>query len=206
MSKEYIKYLNKLKINKIIILTIKLLIIILFTILWEYTSKKGIINSFIFSSPSLIINTFIKLLNNNLFFHIYITLKEILIAFLITNILSFLIAIIMYKNESLAKILDPYLVMLNSLPKVSLGPILIIWMGANNKSIISMGIFISIIISIESLYNSFINTDKIKIKLLKSFNASKKDIIFKLIIPSNKSNIINILKINMSMCIIGLMV
>jgi NitT/TauT family transport system permease protein len=206
MSKEYIKYLNKLKINKIIILTIKLLIIILFTILWEYTSKKGIINSFIFSSPSLIINTFIKLLNNNLFFHIYITLKEILIAFLITNILSFLIAIIMYKNELLAKILDPYLVMLNSLPKVSLGPILIIWMGANNKSIISMGIFISIIISIESLYNSFINTDKIKIKLLKSFNASKKDIIFKLIIPSNKSNIINILKINMSMCIIGLMV
>ena len=203
MHKEYTQYLKNVKKKNLYINITKFMILLLFILLWEFLSKKGIIDSFIFSSPSQIIKTLFNLINNNLFLHIRVTLKEIIISFMITNIISFILAIIMYENDFIAKVIDPYLVMLNSMPKVSLGPILIIWIGANTKSIITMGILISVIISVQSLYNSFKNTDNIKIKLLKSFNASNKDIIFKLIIPSNKSNIINILKINMSMCIIG---
>ena len=95
---------------------------------------------------------------------------------------------------------------LNSLPKVALGPIIIIWIGANQNGIITMAILISIIVSIQTIYNGFINTDKLKIKLLKTFNATKKDILFNVVIPSNKSTIINTLKINISMCLIGSMV
>ena len=202
-SKEYKYYLKKKKIYNFAVNTTKILILSFIILTWEILSKKEIINSFIFSSPSLIIKTLSNLTNNNLFLHISVTLKEIIISFLITNIISFLIAIIMYRNDFIAKVIEPYLIMLNSMPKVSLGPILIIWIGANTKSIIAMGVLISIIISVQSLYSCFKSTDNIKIKLLKSFNATKKDIIFKLIIPLNKDNIINILKINMSMCIIG---
>ncbi len=203
MSKEYNNYLKLKKRKELLLFLTKLFITVFFIIIWELLSRKNIINSFIFSRPSLVIKTLFSLISNNLIYHILITIKEIIISFLLTNIISFITSIIMYENEFIAKVLEPYLVMFNSLPKVSLGPILIIWIGANTKSIITMGILISIIISIQSLYISFINTDITKIKLLKSFNASKKDIILKLIIPSNKSNIINILKINMSMCIIG---
>ena len=93
--------------------------------------------------------------------------------------------------------------MLNSLPKVSLGPIIIICLGANTKSIIVMSILISLIVSIQTILTGFQNTDKLKIKLLHTFKASKKDILLKLVLPSNKNVIISSFKINISMCLIG---
>ena len=122
---------------------------------------------------------------------------------MITTFLSIIISIILYESDFLSKVIDPYLTILNSLPKVALGPIIIIWIGANQNGIITMAILISIIVSIQTIYNGFINTDKLKIKLLKTFNATKKDILFNVVIPSNKSTIINTLKINISMCLIG---
>ena len=93
--------------------------------------------------------------------------------------------------------------MLNSLPKVALGPIIIIWVGANLKSIIVMALLINLIISIITIYNGFIQTDKNKIKLLESFNANKLDIIKKLVIPNSLVTIISSLKLNISMSLIG---
>ena len=89
------------------------------------------------------------------------------------------------------------------MPKVALGPIIIIWLGANTKSIIVMAILISIIVSIQNIYIGFSHTNKNRIKLLKTFNASKKDILFNLVIRENKHVILNTLKINISMCLIG---
>lgn len=204
MSNEHKKYINKIKKNNLIIKITQITILLSFLILWEFTSSKEIINSFITSSPSNILKTIISLYQqNNLFIHIYITIKEVLIAFSITSILSIIIAILLYSFKSLSKIVDPYLTILNSLPKVALGPIIIIWLGANTKSIITMAILISLIVSIQTIHNGFENTDKNKIKLLQTFNASKLDILLKLIIPSNKKTILNSLKINISMCLIG---
>ena len=202
----YNDYLKKIKQNKRIILISQLLLALLIIFLWQYLSDKNIINSFITSSPKNIINTIINLYKqNNLFIHIWITIKETLIAFTITSIMSIIIAILFYYNKMIYKIIEPFLILLNSLPKVALGPIIIIWLGANTKSIIAISILISIIISIQTIYNGFENTDKIKIKLLNSFNASKKDILFNLVLPSNKNTILNTLKINISMCLIGVM-
>lgn len=203
-SLKQIKYVKKIKRNKVLILITQILVSFLFLIIWELLSKYKIINPFIFSSPTKIIKTIINLFkNNNLIYHIWVTSYETLIAFLITTFLSLIISIILYRSEFLSKVFDPYLTMLNSLPKVALGPIIIIWVGANVKSIILMSIFISIIVSIQTIYNGFINTDKNKIKLLKTFGSTNKDILFKVVIPSNYSVIINTLKINISMCLIG---
>lgn len=204
MSTEYKIYVQKIKKNKFLIYFTQIFIFILFIFLWQYLSDKNYINSFISSSPVRIVKTIKDLyINSNLFYHIFITLKECLIAFILTTTLSLLIAIIMYRFNFVAKVIEPYLIILNSLPKVALGPIIIIWAGANQKSIIIMAILISIIVSIQDLYNSFMLTDKLKIKLLKTFNATNFDILLYLVIPSNKQNIFNTLKINLSMCLIG---
>ncbi len=206
MSKEQKKYLNKIKITNFLVLFTQIFIIVLFIILWQFLSDNNYINSFITSSPSRIITTIKNLyINNNLFVHIFITLKECIISFVLTTIISFLIAIIMYHNKFISRVIEPYLIALNSLPKVALGPIIIIWIGANIKGIITMAILISLIVSIQSLYNGFISTDPLKIKLLKTFNASKKDILFNVVIPYNKETIYSTLKINLSMCLIGLL-
>lgn len=207
MSNEHKKYLRKLKLNKLLISITQISIFIFFIIIWQFLASHNYINSFITSSPSKILSTISKLyIENNLFIHIWITIKETIISFMITTFLSIIISIILYESDFLSKVIDPYLTILNSLPKVALGPIIIIWIGANQNGIITMAILISIIVSIQTIYNGFINTDKLKIKLLKTFNATKKDILFNVVIPSNKSTIINTLKINISMCLIGIMV
>lgn len=204
MSNEHKKYLRKLKLNKLLISITQISIFIFFIIIWQFLASHNYINSFITSSPSKILSTISKLyVEHNLFIHIWITIKETIISFIITTLLSIIISIILYESVFLSKVIDPYLTILNSLPKVALGPIIIIWIGANQNGIITMAILISIIVSIQTIYNGFVNTDKLKIKLLKTFNATKKDILFNVVIPSNKSTIINTLKINISMCLIG---
>ena len=139
----YQEYLKKIRIKKYSIIFIQIILFIFIVFLWEYLSNKNYINSFITSSPSNIIKTIINLYKQkNLFNHIYTTIIEILISFSITSILSLLISIILYNHNFIYKIFEPYLIMFNSLPKVALGPIIIIWIGINQKSIIVISILI----------------------------------------------------------------
>ena len=197
---------RKILKEKILVLSLQITLILSFLVTWEIMSRKGIISSFLFSSPTRILKTIYDLyLNGLLWTHIWATIYEIIISFSIGIMLGFIIAIILYEIPLLERVCAPFLTMINSLPKVALGPIIIIWIGANQNGIITMAILISIIVSIQTIYNGFVNTDKLKIKLLKTFNATKKDILFNVVIPSNKSTIINTLKINISMCLIGLL-
>lgn len=204
MSKEHQNYLKKLKLEKAIIISSQISILIIFIILWEILSQKNIINPFIFSSPSKILTTIKNLfISYNLINHIKTTLLETLIAFTLGISLSFIIAIILYEFKILNKIIDPYLTMLNSLPKVALGPLIIIICGANTKSIIVMALLINLIVGIMNIYNGFNNIDPDLIKLFKTFKATKIDTLFKLTIPASYKTIISSLKLNISMTLIG---
>ena len=201
---EHKKYLKKMRLNKFFIHICQLSIILVFVFLWEYLSNKGIINSFIYSSPSKALKTIYGLyLDGNLFNHIWVTVYETCISFMLATFIGTFIAIILWYSEFLFKVLDPYLTVINSLPKVALGPIIIIIVGANINSIIIMALLISLIVTISNVYNGFVGTDKNKIKLLKSFKASKWQILRYLVIPSNYLVIVNSLKINVSMSLIG---
>ena len=135
-SKEHKEYIKKIKINKILIFLVQITIIIGLTIIWQFLADKQIINTFITSSPKEVIKTIINLYNqNNIFNHIYITIYETFISFIIGTIIGTLIAIILWWNKFIAKVMDPYLTILNSLPKVALGPIIIIWAGASINGI-----------------------------------------------------------------------
>ncbi len=203
-SNEHKRYLKKLKLNKILIITIQILIITSLIIIWEILAKKNIINTFLSSSPSIIFKTIIDLFkNNNLISHINITFLEVIVSFLLSTLIGILIATIMWWNKTLSKIIDPYLTVLNSLPKVSLGPLIIIWSGANIKSIILMAILISVFTTIINMYTSFIETDQNKIILLKSFKATKFQIFKLVVFRSNIKNLISTLKINISLSLIG---
>ena len=200
----YHDYIKNIKKTNYIIHISQILIVIVFIFLWQFLSDNNIINSFITSSPKKVIETLISLHSqNNLYKHIIITIKEVLISFIITSSLSLLIAIVLYNHKKLYRIIEPFLMIFNSLPKVALGPIIIIWLGANNKSIITIAVLISIIISIQNILTGFNNTDTLRIKLLESFHANKKDILFNLVLRENKYVIMSTLKINISMCLIG---
>lgn len=204
MSKEQLAYLKKIKKDNLSVKLVQLLLVASLLISWELLTKYNILNSFIWSSPSRIINTIIELiLAHNFFNHIGITLLEVLISFSLGIILAFFIALLLYQFKFLAKVLDPFLTMLNSLPKVALGPLIIIIVGANMKSIILMALLINMIVSIISIYNGFINTDEYKLRLLKSLGATKSDILKNLVIPGSYQTIVTSLKLNLGLTLIG---
>ncbi len=203
-NEEHKKYLKKEKKFKFFVHLTQVLIILLLFIIWQILADKKIINSFLYSNPLLILRTIINLITQGtLFSHISITLFEVIISFLIAITIGLSIATILWWNKFLSKVFEPFLTVLNSLPKVALGPLIIIWAGASIHSIIIMSLMISIFITIINLYQSFITTNQNYIILLKSFKAKKKDIFLKVILPSNKENIISALKINLSMNFIG---
>jgi len=204
MSVEQKKYLKKLKLDKLKITLFQIIIVLCFFILWELFVNKGIISSFVYSSPSRIIKTIFELIsNNNFFIHIYTTIKEVIIAFFLGISLGFIIAIILYEFKMLAKITDPFLTMLNSLPKVALGPLIIIIFGANTKSIIIMALLINLIVSVITIYNGFQNTDEYRLKLFKSFQASRLQTLLLLVIPSSYQTIIASFKLCIAQTLIG---
>ena len=204
-SDEHKLFLNKIKKNKILINTFRIFIVLLFISIWELLSSYKIINTFLFSSPSNVLKTFISMVvDKSIFVHIGVTLYELIISFLFSTVVALIISIIFWSNETIYKIIDPYITIINSLPKVALGPLIIIWCGASTNSIIFMSLLISLFVSIISIYNGFNSVNKNYIILLKSFGASKIQIFTKVIFPNNIFNIISSLKINISMNLIGI--
>ena len=195
---------KKLRNDKIFIITMQVLILLAFIGLWELLATYGIIDPFFFSSPSRIFRTFITLFSSGtLWGHIGITLYETVIGFIIATLLGSLIAILLWWNEKIRHILEPYIIILNSLPKVALGPIIILWVGSGATAIITMCVLICIVITTISMMNAFLSCDSDKILLMKSMHANKFQIFWKLILPNAIPNFMAVLKINVGMSWVG---
>lgn len=203
ISQDRKKYLRKIKINKIKILAVQIAILIIFIALWEILANTGKIDSFITSQPSRIFRTFLDLSSNNLLEHLRITCIETLVGFLLGTVLGALIAIILWWSPFISKVSEPFLVVLNALPKIALGPVIIIWVGAGMQSIIVMALAISLIVTILDILNGLLLTDKEKIKMAETFNANKFQILTKIVIPANIPTLFNTLKVNIGLSLVG---
>lgn len=178
-------------------------ILLAFILVWEFLANIKVIDSFIASQPSRILDTFINLFSNDLIKHLGVTLYETLVGFIAGTMFGICIAIILWLSKFLSKVFEPFLVVLNSLPKVALGPIIIIWVGSGTSAIIVMALAISLIVTILDILHGFMNTDKDKIKMARTFKANKLQILTKIVIPANISTFINSLKINIGLSLVG---
>lgn len=196
-------YFRKLRIVRIY----QFAILILFIALWEITTRLGILNDFIFSSPSRVVKTFFNMLaEGNLLYHIGITLGETFISFLLVIVLGLLIAVVLWWNESVAKVLEPYLVVLNSLPKTALAPVFIVWLGNNMKTIIVAAVSVAVFGTIITLYTDFQAVEPDKVKLIQTLGGKKKDVLLKVVIPSNFPSIISVMKVNIGLSLVGVII
>ena len=204
LSPEHAKYIKKSKKYKYLVIGLQIGLLILFLGLWELLTYLMIVDPLFISSPSRMISTIIELIEqNNLFHHIFTTLFEAMLGFVIATGLGFIIAIILWCSKLIRNVLEPYIVILNALPKIALGPIIIIWFGVGTKSIVVMAILILIIVTILSLLSAFLSCDKAKIQLMESFGANKWQILTKLVIPNSMPEFISVLKINVGLTWVG---
>ncbi len=206
-SKEHLEYIKKINTRKRNILVSQLALLVAFFVLWELLANLRFIDPFITSQPSRVVRTLVNLYNEgSLFTHVSITLIETIIGFISGTLIGTMIAIILWWSDFLSRVLDPYLVVLNSLPKIALGPIFIVWIGSGTAAIITMALTISLIVTIISVLNGFKEVDQDKIKLLKTFGATKAQILRKVILPSSIPTIISALKINVGLSWVGVIV
>lgn len=174
---------------------------------WEIAASLNWINPFIFSSPSRIIKCFCQMiLDKSLFLHFGVTLLETLVSFTLVIVSSLLVAILLWWNEMISRVLEPYLVVLNSLPKSALAPILIVWLGNNMKTIIIAAISVAVFGSILNLYTGFCGVDPDKLKLIKTLKGSRVDCLKLVVLPSSIPLLISIMKVNIGLSLVGVII
>ncbi len=203
-SPEHIAYLKGKKRQRILINVIRVGLLIVFIALWEILAQTGAINSFVTSSPSRIIKTIGELYSEgNLFYHIGITLMETLVGFIIAVFLGYAIAIALWSSDSLRRIFEPYIVVLNSLPKIALGPLIIIWIGTGYTAIIFMTVLVAVIVCIMNTLTGFLSVDKTMLTLMRAMGATKRQTLQKLVIPASVPSLMNTLKVAVGLAWIG---
>ena len=207
VSTEQKHYLQAQKRNIRLIQASRILLLILFLGLWEITARLGILDSFIYSSPSQILDKMCKMISDgSLAKHVSVTLTETLISFALVNLLGIFCAVILWIFPRLSSILEPYLVVLNSLPKSALAPLLIVWLGSNMKTIIIAGISVAVFGAVLNLYTGFCETDPDKLKLIQTLGGNKKDALIKVILPASVPLILSVMKVNIGLSLIGIVI
>lgn len=207
ISEEHEAYLHSIKKEKRLIKTAQILIFILFMAFWEISARNGWIDTFLTSSPHAIFSLIVKFIRDgSLFDHLVVSTQETVAGFFIGTISGIILAIILWWYERIAKILDPYLVILNSLPKTALAPIIILWAGMGFSGIVVTAASISVIVTTITVYTGFMSIENDKIVLLKTFGANKFQILKKVIIPSNLPSIMSVIKVNIGLSWIGVIV
>lgn len=185
----------------------RLLLFLLFLALWEGAAQAHLIDAFIFSSPSRVYDTFkTMLLNKSIFLHVGSTLMETLVSFLFVILLSLLAALLLWLCPMLSQILEPYLVILNSLPKSALAPLLIVWLGANQRTIVVAGMSVAVFGSILTLYTGFSQVDAEKVKLIYTLGGKRRDVLGKVVLPSSIPILLNTMKVNIGLCLVGVVI
>lgn len=197
-------YLKKRRTRKALVYIVRVLILAVLIILWEIAARLGWIDPFIMSCPSEIIRTIFSLYaEGELLRHIGISCLETVIGFTVGTVAGTLIAVTLWWSGFVSSVAEPYLVILNALPKVALGPVIIVWVGAGMGAIIVMTLAISLIVTIMEVLAAFVSTDKAKIKLVKTFGASRMQVFTKVVFPANLPAVVNSLKVNVGLSWVG---
>ncbi len=207
ISKQQQVYLVHLKRHRLLIILMRFLLLFVFLITWELAAKYELINSFIFSCPSRIYQCFMNMVaDGTIFTHMGITLYETIISFILVTLVSLACATLLWFFPILAEIFDPYIVVLNSLPKSALAPLLIVWLGATSKTIIIAGMSVAVFGSILSLHTHFQSIDPNKVRLIYTLKGNRLQALTKVVFPSSIPCLLSVMKINIGLCLVGVVI
>ena len=185
----------------------RLLILFLFLAVWELAADAGWIDSFFFSSPVRVVTCFLTMVREkSLFVHIGVTLLETVASFLLVVLLSLAAATALWYFRGVSEIAEPYLVVLNSLPKSALAPLLIVWLGTGIDTIIVAGISVAIFGAVINLYSGFLQVDPEKLKLVLTLGGSRKDTFSKVVLPASVPVILSNMKVNIGLALVGVII
>lgn len=185
----------------------RVMLLVLLLALWELAADMNWIDSFIFSSPTMIGRCIVSMVKDgSLFLHTGVTLLETLISFGVCTVFGLACAVLLWSSKSVAQVLEPFLVLLNSLPKSALAPLLIVWLGNNMKTIVVAAVSVAVFGSILTLYTGFSQMDMEKITLIYSLGGNRRDVLIKVLLPGSLPLLISNMKVNIGLCLVGVII
>ncbi|MDI6870996.1 MAG: ABC transporter permease [Bacillota bacterium] len=207
VSEDHRRYLSGLRRRHRLIALARLALAVGLVALWETAARLRWIDPFIISQPSQIAATLLNLARDgSLWRHSAWTVSETVVGFTAGTLIGTLIAVALWWSSNLSRVLEPYIVVLNSVPKVALGPIFIVWLGNGIPAIIAMALAISVIVTILMVFTGFQEVDQDKIKLLRTFGATKTQLLRLVVLPASLPTIIGALKVNVGLSLVGTIV
>jgi NitT/TauT family transport system permease protein len=210
MSQQYRDWLRRERRGRLTVRLVQIAILVVCLVLWEVLPRAQIINPLFTSYPSAIWPTFVGMLKASpqqasILAHTLSTVIATVIGFSAAMILGTVIAAALWWWNALYKVLDPYLVVANAMPKTAFVPIFYIWLGAT-LSIYGMSLAISLFVTVLMIYGGFQGIDLNKIKLAQSFGATKAQVLGKVILPGSVPTFIATLKVNAGLSLVGVVV
>lgn len=206
-SPEHRQYLRKLRLRQICIRGTQVLLLIGLFLLWELAARLGWINAFIFSQPTKVWTAIVRLASQGeLWRHLGWTVGETVIGFTAGTIGGIILAVLLWWSSFLSRVMDPYIVVLNSIPKVALGPIFVVWLGTTMTAVVAMAVSVSIIVAVMMMHSGFQEVDPNQVKLVQTFGANKGQVLRKVIIPASVPTMIAALKVNVGLSLVGTIV
>jgi NitT/TauT family transport system permease protein len=207
VSDRHARFLRSLRLRQIKVVVVQLAVLAAFLGLWQIAATQRWIDPFITSQPSAILQKFFELADDgSLGYNVSVTVIETLVGFGVGTALGILIAGLFWWSNFLSDVADPYVVVLNATPKMALGPVFIIWLGATMTAVIALAVSISLFVTILSVYSAFRQADPEKLIVVSSFGASKWQQFSKVVFPSAVPTIIATLKVNIGLSLIGAIV
>ncbi len=204
VSADHRRYLEELRRHRRLVSLVRVALFVLLMVLWEVAAHRQWINPFIVSYPSQIASVLGRMAaDGSLWRHAAWTVSETAIGFLLGTLVGTLVAVGLWWSTTLSRILDPYLVVLNSIPKIALGPIFIVWLGTGIPAIVSMALAISVIVTVMIVFTGFQEVDQDKIKLLRTFGATKGQLLRLVVLPASVPTIIGALKVSVGQSLVG---
>jgi NitT/TauT family transport system permease protein len=207
VSERHALFLRALRRRQMLVVAVQLLLLVGFLVLWQIGASLRLVDPFIISQPTAIMQKLVELTNDGtLYYHIAVTVGETLVGFALGTVLGIAVAAMLWWWDFLSDVSDPYIVVLNATPKMALGPIFIIWLGATMVAVIALAISISLFVTILSVYSAFRQTDAEKLIVVRSFGASKWQQFRKVVFPQAVPTIVATLKVNIGLSLIGAIV
>lgn len=206
-TKAQQEFIEREQMHKKKVAVWRMMLLVLLLAMWELCTRLGMMDAFIFSSPSRVLLCFWRMVRDkSIFGHIGITLMETLVSFLIVTAAGTAAAVALWLSRSASEILEPYLVMLNSLPKSALAPMLIVWLGNHVYTIVAAAVSVALFGSILTLHTGFQSVDPEKIKLIYSLGGSRRDVLSKVLLPGSVPMLISNMKVNIGLCLVGVII
>lgn len=209
-SPQYEHWLRSERRQRIAVRASQFGLLAIFLLLWEILPRAGIVNPLFTSYPSVLWPTFVDLLKSTpqqpgLLVHTGATISATAIGFALAMLLGTIGAAALWWWSHLYKVLDPYLVVANAMPKTAFVPIFYLWLGPM-LSIFAMSLAISVFVTVLMIYNGFQGIDPNKIKLVQTFGATRWQVLTKVVLPGSVPTLIAALKVNAGLSLVGVLV